>query len=58
MDHRNIDMEEKVMLVKGKETNWKKMIERLNKAAFNPSLKFAETKNQIPPPNKGRGFRR
>lgn len=54
--HTNIDMQEKVMLIKGKETSWKKMAERLNKAVFNPTLKFAETKNQITPPK--RGFRR
>jgi hypothetical protein len=58
MDHRNIDKEEKVKLLKGKETNWNKMTQRLKKAVFNPSISFSESKNQIPPPNKGRGFRR
>jgi hypothetical protein len=58
MDHRNIDKEEKVKLLKGKETNWNKMTQRLKKAVFNPSISFPESKNQIPPPNKGRGFRR
>lgn len=57
LHHDNIDMEEKVMLVKGKETNWDKMTQRLEKAVFNPLLQFPEIKNQIPPP-KGRGFKR
>lgn len=58
LDHSNIDKEEKVKLIKGKETNWYKMTQRLKKAVFNPSISFSESKNQIPPPNKGRGFRR
>jgi hypothetical protein len=58
LDHSNIDKEEKVKLLKGKETNWYKMTQRLKKAVFNPSLLFSESKNQIPPPIKGRGFRR
>jgi hypothetical protein len=58
LDHSNIDKEEKVKLLKGKETNWNKMTQRLKKAVFNPSISFSESKNQIPPPNKGRGFRR
>jgi hypothetical protein len=58
MDQRNIDKEEKVKLLKGKETNWKKITQRLKKAVLNPSILFSESKNQIPPPNKGRGFRR
>ena len=58
MDHRNIDKEEKVKLLKGKETNWKKITQRLKKAVLNPSILFSESKNQIPPPNKGNGFRR
>lgn len=58
LHHENIDKEEKVKLLKGKETNWNKMTQRLKKAVFNPSILFSESKNQIPPPNKGRGFRR
>jgi hypothetical protein len=58
LDHNNIDTEEKVKLLKGKETNWNKMTQQLKKAVFNPSISFSESKNQIPPPNKGRGFRR
>lgn len=54
LHHDNIDREEKVKLKKGKETNWNKMTERLEKAVSNPSFTF----NQIPPPNKGRGFKR
>lgn len=57
LHHVNIDKEEKVMIVKGKETNWKKMTQRLEKAVFDPALKFSEIKNQIPLPN-GRKFRR
>ena len=57
MDQRNIDKEEKVKLLKGKETNWKKITQRLKKAVLNPSILFSESKNQIPPRNKGRGFR-
>ena len=34
------------------------MIQRLKKAVLNPFLTFSESKNQIPPLNKGRGFRR
>ena len=58
LHHENIDREEKVKLLKGKETSWNKMTQRLKKAVFNPSLNFSEPKNQIPPPNKRRGFRR
>jgi hypothetical protein len=58
IDHRNVDKEEKVKLLKAKETNWNKMTQRLKKAVFNPSISFSESKNKIPPPNKGRGFRR
>lgn len=58
LDHKNIDSEVKVKLLKGKETNWNKMTHRLKKAVFNPSFNFSEPKNQIPPPNKGHGFRR
>lgn len=58
LHHENIDREEKVKLLKGKETNWNKMTQRLKKAVFNPSFDFSEPKNQIPPPKKGRGFRR
>lgn len=54
LHHNNIDMEEKVKLIKGKETNWNKMTARLEKAVSNPTIIF----NQIPPPNKGRGFKR
>jgi len=57
LDHNNINTEEKVKLLKGKETNWNKMTKRLKKAVFNPSVNFSEPKNQIAPPNKGRGFR-
>lgn len=58
LHHKNIDREEKVKLLKGKETSWEKMTQRLKKAVLNPSYNFSETKNQIPPPNKGRGFSR
>ncbi|MCC9073291.1 nucleotidyl transferase AbiEii/AbiGii toxin family protein [Flavobacterium sp. F-65] len=58
LHHENIDHEEKVKLLKGKETNWNKMNQRLKIAVFNPSFNFSEPKNQIPPPKKGRGFRR
>lgn len=58
LHHENIDMEEKVKLLKGKETSWTKMTQRLKKAVFNPSFDFSEPKNQIPPPGKRRGFRR
>lgn len=58
LHHENIDMEEKVKLLKGKETSWAKMTQRLKKAVFNPSFDFSQPKNQIPPPGKRRGFRR
>lgn len=58
LHHDNIDHEEKVKLLKGKETKWNKMTARLKKAIQYPSLTFSEPKNQMPPPNKGRGFRR
>lgn len=57
LHHNNIDMEEKVKLVKGKGTDWKKITERLQKAVVNPSLKFPGNNNDQTPP-KGRGFRR
>jgi hypothetical protein len=58
MEHRNIDKEEKVKFLKGKEINWNKITQRLKKAVFNPSISFSASTNKIPPPNKGRGFRR
>jgi hypothetical protein len=58
LHHNNIDTEEKVKLLKGKETDFSKMTQRLKKAVLNTSLTFSESKNQIPPLNKGRGFRR
>ena len=58
LQHENIDREEKVKLLKGKETSWAKMTQRIKKAVFNPSFDFSEPKNQISPPNKRRGFRR
>lgn len=58
LQHEKIDREEKVKLLKGKETSWAKMTHRIKKAVFNPSFDFSEPKNQMPPPNKGRGFRR
>jgi len=58
LHHENIDMEEKVKLLKGKETSWAKITQRLKKAVFNPSFDFSQPKNQIPPPGKRRGFRR
>lgn len=56
LHHKNIDREEKVKLLKGKETSWTKMTQRLKKAVLNPSFDFSEPKNQIPPPNKKRGL--
>ena len=58
LHHNNINKEEKVKLLKGKETNFSKMTQRLKNAIQNPYLIFSESKNQIPPPNKGRGFKR
>lgn len=58
LHHKNIDREEKVKLLKGKVTSWAKMTQRIKKAVLNPSFDFSEPKNQIPPPNKRRGFRR
>nr|WP_294927813.1 hypothetical protein [uncultured Flavobacterium sp.] len=58
LHHENIDHEEKVKLLREKETNWNKMTLRLKKAVFNPSLNFSEVKNQMPPPGKRPGFRR
>jgi hypothetical protein len=58
LHHKNIDREEKVKLLKGKETSWAKMTQRLKKAVLNPSFDFSEPKKQIPPPTKKRGLRR
>ncbi|WP_346986204.1 nucleotidyl transferase AbiEii/AbiGii toxin family protein [Chryseobacterium sp. POE27] len=61
LDHGKIDIEEKVLLMKGKESNWVRMKDRLKKAVFNPSQKFSQTtqeKKPLPPKNKGKGFRR
>lgn len=58
LHHKNIDREEKVKLLKGKETSWTKICQRLQKAVLNPSFDFSKPKNQIPPPAKRRGFRR
>lgn len=60
LHYKNIDWEEKVKMMKGKEKDWNRMKERLEKAVFDPSLKFSELpcKNQNPPKNKGRGFKR
>ncbi|WET02717.1 nucleotidyl transferase AbiEii/AbiGii toxin family protein [Flavobacterium sp. YJ01] len=58
LHHKNIDREEKVKLLKGKETSWTKICQRLKKAVLNPSFDFSKPKNQIPPPSKRRGFRR
>lgn len=58
LHHKNIDREEKVKLLKGKETSWTKICQRLKKAVLNPSFDFSKPKNQIPPQGKRRGFRR
>ena len=47
LHHKNIDRQEKVKLLKGKETSWTKMTQRLKKAVLNPSFNFSEPKNQI-----------
>lgn len=49
----NIDFDKafEVSMMKGKETSWSRMSERLKKAAVSPEMKFN-------PPKKGRGFRR
>ncbi len=49
----NIDFDKafEVSMMKGKETSWSKMSERLKKAAISPEMKFK-------PPGKSRGFRR
>jgi len=53
--HNNIDNEAKVKMLKGKETDFKEINKRLQKAVHNPTLKFGEIPNA---PKKGRGFRR
>lgn len=55
LHHDNIDREAKVNMLLGKETDMKKIAERLKKAVHDPMLKFGEIPN---PPKKGRGFRR
>lgn len=49
----NIDFDKafEVSMMKGKETSWSRMSERLKKAAVSPEMKFNS-------PKKGRGFRR
>ncbi|MNE20173.1 hypothetical protein D3C80_1132810 [compost metagenome] len=58
LHHENIDREEKVKLLKGKENSWEKMAQRLKKAVFNPLLKFSKQKNQVYPHSNRRGFKR
>ncbi|SHM59122.1 nucleotidyl transferase AbiEii/AbiGii toxin family protein [Chryseobacterium polytrichastri] len=60
LHYQNIDMEDKVFIIKGKESDWNRMKERLKKAVFAPDHKFSQTQNQkkpLPPKNKGRGLK-
>lgn len=61
LNYEKIDLEEKVLFMNGKESNWNRMKERLKKAVFNPGQKFSQTtqeKKPSPLKNKGKGFRR
>lgn len=55
LHHDNIDKEAKVKMLGEKESDLKKISERLKKAVHNPMFKFGERTNL---PKKGRGFRR
>jgi hypothetical protein len=55
LHHDNIDMEVKVKMLQGKESDLKNINERLKKAVHNPMFKFGERPNL---PKKGRVFRR
>ncbi|MCY1660558.1 nucleotidyl transferase AbiEii/AbiGii toxin family protein [Chryseobacterium sp. SL1] len=55
LHHDNIDKEAKVKMLGEKESDMKKISERLKKAVHNPMFKFEEIQNL---PKKGRGFRR
>jgi len=55
LHHDNIDKEAKVKMLGEKESDMKKITERLKKAVHNPMFKFGEIQNL---PKKGRGFRR
>jgi len=58
--HDHIDMEQKVVLLKDKETKWSVMRNRLNKSVVFPNQRFAQKIEIHPPlpPKKSRGFRR